>query len=121
MDTYTVTLTASQLDDIRTLTGETIPARKVPQKRTEAVTGKVPVLPPSDRMAAPYGTVSDGLEAYMTEHATPNYKTTYSAPKPFKFVQKKGAFTRAYRQHETAWNEQAARLWRAHAERYKTA
>ena len=117
MDTFTVTLTQSQLDDIRTLTGEPIPARKVAQKRTEAVTGKVPALPPSDRMAAAYGTVSDRLQAYMTEHATPNYKTTYRAPKPFKFVQKKGGFTRAYFRHESEWNEQAKRLWADHVKR----
>ena len=117
MQLYTVTLTQSQLDDIRTLTGEDIPARKVAQKRTQATAKASPVLPPADRMAAPYGTVSDRLQAYMTEHATPNYKTTYRAPKPFKFVQKKGGFTKAYFRHEGEWNEQAKRLWADHVKR----
>ena len=115
MDTYTVTLTASQLEDIRTLTGETIPARKVPKKRTQTVTGVSQVLPPSDRMAAPCGTVSDGLEAYMTEHAKRGFVTRYKPTPQRKFARKTSPLPAWFKSHEETWNRAVAEAWAARA------
>ena len=112
MTNHIITVTGSQLAQIVDVLGYDPTATKTPQRGTQRRTSAIHDVPPTDSRAVAFGDVSDALQAYMESHATQNFRTTYRAPKVFKFVQKKTPLPKSYFAHETQWNDYAAIMWK---------
>jgi len=104
MTSFTVTLTEEELSDIRVLFDRNIPARKVAEKaQPKTLTAPLP----------DYDTGVPAMDEFMNARRSQAYTSTYRAPKPFKFVQKKTPLPKSYFEAEREWNAWAKRAWKA--------